>query len=216
MSIFSAAPATGNESIEVPRGFYPTPEAIHEVLEQATDADIDKKMEQMDLERIVAEMQSVEGREGICARLMEQQDTLVKIDPNFDPALLEEQVHMVGTTLEQMKDFEFKVAEETEKDPEKKGLLRRALGAVGGFAKKHPVVTTLLAASLVAGGVASGFYMTGNWELFMASTGLSKWFGAAEAAGEIITPTPSTPILPGGGLFEVPPPTSPPGLGTVT
>jgi len=216
MSIFSASPATGRESIEVPRGFYPTPEAIHEVLEQEPEADVEKKMEQMDMEQIVAELQSVEGREEICKRLMEQRDTLVEIDPSFDPELLEEQVHMVGTTLEQMKDFESRVVEEAEQEPEKKGLLRRALGAVGGFAKKHPIVTTLLTASLVAGGVAAGFYMTGNWELFMASTGLSKWFGAAEAAGELVPPTPSTPILPDGGLFEIPPPTSPPGLGTPT
>ena len=216
MSIFSASPATGREGIEVPRGFYPTPEAIHDILEQAPEADVDKQMEQMDLEKIVAELQSVEGREGICRRLMEQRDTLVEIDPNFNPELLEEQVHMVGTTLEQMQDFESKVAEEVGQEPEKKGLLRRALGAVGSFAKKHPIVTTLLAASLVAGGVAAGFYMTGNWELFMASTGLSKWFGSAEAAGELIPPTPSTPPLPDGGIFEVPPPTSPPGLGTPT
>ena len=183
-------------------------------------------------EEVRASLQSVEGRERLLEQILAHQDDLKEIyDGGFDPKALPALLGYAGTTLakeptmdtrrlEEMLEEARQVLEWKERyiediqSPEKKGLLRRAFDKVKSFAKKHPVVTALLIAAVAAGGVAAGFYLTGNWELLATSLGLDKMFGAADAAGELMPPVPSTPIPPGAGELAVPPPALPlPGAG---
>lgn len=196
----TAAPARQPKEVaEIPRRFIPTPERVSQYLE-------------MNSQEVTAQLESVDGRDRVYQNLLQHETDLRKLDPGFNPEELRRQLDLVGDTLSQKKRFLEQV-----QAPEKKGLLRRAWESVKGFAKRHPIVTTLLVLALAAGGVATGFYLAGKWELLMNATGLSKIFGGVEAAKELIPPTPPTPPLPGGGIFEVPPPTSPvPGTGTVT
>lgn len=175
--------------------FIPTPERVSQYLERNT-------------QEVMTQMESVDGREKLYTDLLVHQEALEKVYPEFNPNELRRQLDLVGDTLSQKKLFLEQV-----KSPEKKRIFRRAFDRVKGFAKKHPVITTLLVLSLAASGVAAGFYLTGNWELLMTSTGLRKIFGGAKAARELIPLTPQTPLLPDGGVFEVPLPTSPPDLG---
>lgn len=185
--------------VEIAPEFIPTPERVSQYLE-------------MDHEQVLAELQSVEGRQRLHQTLVEHEEDLRTLYPTFDPVALQSQLDLVGETLSEKERF-LRDAE----SPEKKGMFRRAWDSVKGFAKKHPVVTTLLVASLAAAGVAGGFYLTGNWELLLNSIGLQKILGGAGAAEELLPVTPPTPPLPGGGIFEVPPPMSPvPGTGIPT
>lgn len=93
----------------------------------------------------------------------------------------------------------------------KKGFFRRMLSNIGSFVKKHPIMSTLIAAGIVAGGVAGGFYLTGNWELLMTAVGANKVAEVAEAVKELAPITPETPPLPQGGIYDVPPPLPAPG-----
>jgi hypothetical protein len=190
-------PEKGARGTEVQRRFVPTPEAISQYLEN------------MKAEEIAQLLASVERRREVYDRIMEHEEDIREFDPDFDPELLREQLDLVGETLQQKKRFQ-----EEMKSPEKKGLMRRAWERVKGFAKRHPIVSTLLVLALAASGVAVGFYLTGNWELLMTRVGVEKILGGAKAAEELIPPTLPTPQLPGGGVFEIPPPTSPPDLGT--
>lgn len=94
---------------------------------------------------------------------------------------------------------------------EKKGIFRRILSGIGGFVKKHPIISALIGAGIVAGGVAAGFYLTGQWELLMTAIGANKISGVAKSIGELAPITPETPALPGGGIYDVPPPLPGPG-----
>ncbi|OGJ62668.1 hypothetical protein A3C37_02760 [Candidatus Peribacteria bacterium RIFCSPHIGHO2_02_FULL_53_20] len=185
--------------VEVVAEFIPTPERVSQYLE-------------MDHEQVLAELRSVEGRQRLHQTLVEHEADLRTLYPTFNPESLQSQLDLVGETLSEKERF-LRDAE----SPEKKGMFRRAFESVKGFAKKHPVVMTLLVAALAAAGVAGGFYFTGNWELLLNSIGLEKILGGAKAAEELLPITPPTDILPGGGIFEVPPPASPvPGTGIPT
>lgn len=70
--------------------------------------------------------------------------------------------------------------------------------------KKHPILTSLAAAALVAGGIAGGYYLAGSWELFLATTGLDKVVAGVEAATELAPVVPDLPPLPGGGAYDIP------------
>jgi hypothetical protein len=79
---------------------------------------------------------------------------------------------------------------------------------------RHPWKTlgyALLATAAAAAATGAAFYLTGNWELFLTQSGLGKVLGAAKAAGELAPLTPGTAPLPGGGIFDVPPPMPTPG-----
>lgn len=90
----------------------------------------------------------------------------------------------------------------------------RALKATWETMKKHPALTILVLAALVAGGTAYGLYLTGNLEFVATKLGLGKMFGAVDAAGEMMPPVPPTPPVPGLGELGVPPPAAPiPGAG---
>ncbi len=191
-----ANPSENRDDVLKPR-FVPTPERVSQYLEKNT-------------EQVMTEMTSVEGRTKLFQDLLKHQKDLMKIDPRFNPEDLQRQLDLVGETLGQKQRYLKDV-----QSVEKKGVMRRTWDKMKGFAKKHPVVTTLLVLSAAAGGVAAGFYLAGEWELLMASTGLQKVFGSAEAASELIPPTPMTPPLPGGGVFEVPLPESPADIGNL-
>jgi hypothetical protein len=187
------------KGVEMPNPFVPTPERVSQLLELKTDA-------------VMQQMQSVEGREALYQNLLEHADHIkTEIDPRFDPERLRPQLELAGETLSQKERF-LKATQA----PEKKGIFRRSWERVKGFAKKHPIVTTLLVLALVAGGTAGAFYLTGNWELFLSSTGLKKILQGMKAGRELIPPTPQTPQLPDGGMFEIPPGTTPPDLGIPT
>lgn len=181
---------------ERPRPFVATPERVSQYLELKAD-------------EVTAQMKSVEGRQELFNRLMEHEEDLRTDHDDFHPEALRSQLDTAGETLQAHERYL-----ESIQTPENKSILRRAWDSVKAFPKNHPVVTGLLAAAAVAGSIAAGFYFTGNWELLMATTGLGKIIGGAEAAGELIPPTAPTAPLPGGGLFEIPPPTSPPDIGS--
>lgn len=178
--------------------FLPTPDRVSQFLELKRDV-------------VVEKMKSIEGRKALMEQLLEHEEELKKIHPDFDPEELHTNLEAVGETLQEKERFLKATVE-----PEKKGFFRRAFDRVKGFAKKHPFVTAVGVTALAAAAVAAGFYMAGEWELLMTSTGLSRVFSGAEAAGELLPPTAPTAPLPGGGTFEIPPPASPPDLGIPT
>lgn len=183
-------------TVEQIKPFVATPERVSQYLELKT-------------EEVTAQMKSVEGRQQLFDDLMEHEDDIRQSHSDFHPELLRGQLDAAGEALAAQELY----LEEVQ-SPEQKGFFSRAWDSVKGFAKRHPVVTGLLATAVVAGSVAAGFYFTGNWELLMASTGLNKVLGAADAAGSLTPATAPTGALPGGGLFEIPSPVSPPDLGS--
>lgn len=193
MAFFTETPKGTAEQV---KPFVPTPERISQFLELET-------------EQVAAQMQSVEGRRQLFDDLMEHEEDIRETHSDFHPELLREQLNDTGEALAAKSLYMEEV-----KSPENKGFFSRAWDSVKGFAKRHPVVTGLLATAVVAGSVAAGFYFTGNWELLMTSTGLNKVIGAADAAGKLAPATAPTGALPGGGLFEIPSPVSPPDLGS--
>lgn len=156
---------------------------------------------------VLTQIRSERGRSQLFDDLMVHEQEFVQAHPDFHPEKIRAQLDASAEALEAKDRFLKDVA-----SPEKKGIFRRAWDSVKGFAKNHPVVTALLVASLATGGVAAGFYAAGQWELLMASVGLQKLFEASEAAAELAPMTPATPPLPGGGVFDIPTPPSPPGL----
>lgn len=191
-----------NESVEIPRfngtetlpePFIPTPEKVSGYVDLRSD-------------EVEAQMKSVEGRQGLYAQLMERQEDIRRDHADFAPEGLQGQL---DDTAEALAAHETYLAEMNA--PEKKGMFSRAWDSIKSFPRKHPVVTTLLAAAAVAGGIAAGFYMAGEWELLMTSLGLDKIAGLAGAAGELAPVTPEVPPLPGGGIYDVPPPMPTPG-----
>lgn len=95
--------------------------------------------------------------------------------------------------------------------PEKKNLFRRGWEGIKNFAKKHPYVTAALVAAMVAGGVAAGFYFAGEWELLMSTLGVNKVKDILSAVRKLAPVTPNTPLIPGGGMYDIPPPLPGPG-----
>jgi len=82
---------------------------------------------------------------------------------------------------------------------------------VKAFPSKHPFVKATLATPTLVGGIAAGFYLTGNMEMLMSSIGLSHLYGeqgaaaAAETMGNLIdgsTKVPDYFDAPEGGLMQ--------------
>lgn len=177
--------------LEAPPRFLPTPERISQFLE-------------MNMREVATAMQSVKGRQMLYQKLMEHEQDLRKIDPSFHPEHLRQSLELVGEVLQQ-KDRYLKDVQ----SPEKKGMFRRAWEKMKGFAKNHPVVTTLLVLALIAGGTALTLYLTGNLEIVASKLGLGRIFGGVEGAGDLMAPAPATPPVPGGGELAIPPPVNP-------
>ncbi|MFA6038960.1 MAG: hypothetical protein WCV62_03480 [Candidatus Peribacteraceae bacterium] len=174
---------------------------------QAQPEVLSQYLENVKADEVEAMMKSVEGREKLVDMLGTHAEDLQEAH-GIDLKELREQIDLAGETLEQKERFLQDV-----QSPEKKGLFRRAWEKVKGFPRKHPVVTALLAVAAIAGATAAGFYLTGNWELLLSKiAGLGKALKAMGASGELIPPTPNTPPLPGGGVFEIPGGSPTPGL----
>lgn len=131
-------PATASDQKELPP-FKATPEVISQFLEIKT-------------EEVLAQLKSVEGRTALFQKLMEHQDALQKIHA-FDPEELRRQLEVSGEAVVAKEKF-FKDVQ----SPEKKGMFRRAWEKVKAFPRKHPIVTALLVAALVAGGYVAWQY----------------------------------------------------------
>ncbi|MDD5470109.1 MAG: hypothetical protein PHO92_04925 [Candidatus Peribacteraceae bacterium] len=170
--------------------FKATPEVISQFLE-------------LKIDEVLAQMQSVEGREELFAKLMEHEEHLRKIH-DFNPEELRRQLEVAGEVIDAKEKYMKDV-----QSPEKKTLFRRAWDKMRGFAGKHPVVTTLLVLALLAGGTSLALYASGNLELVATKLGLDKIFAGADAAGDLFPPVPSTPIPPGAGEVGIPPPINP-------
>ncbi len=171
---------------EAPRPFIPTPERVSQYLELKT-------------EEVRSQMESAEGRQTLLNQLLEHEEDLRKDHANFQPELLQQQLDDVAEAL----GAEGRYLQDIQ-SPEKKGMFRRAWETVKGFPRKHPVVTALLVAAALAGGVAGGLYLAGQWELLMTSVGLNKFLTAVEAGTEMAPVTPPTPPIPGGGPYSIP------------
>lgn len=176
--------------------FVPTPERLSQYLE-------------MNIQEVASALQSVEGRQMLFNKLMEHEEDLLEIDPSFNPSLLREQLDLAGEVLHQKERYLQDI-----QSPEKKGLLKRSWEKMKSFGGRHPFVTAILIAALIAGGAALTLYATGNLELAATKLGLGKMFSATEAAGEMMPPVPVTPLPPGAGEMGIPPPANPiPGAG---
>lgn len=171
---------------EVPKEFIPTPERVSQYLELKT-------------EEVEAQMKSVEGRKALYDQLLVHADDLKEDHANFDPMALESQMEAVGQTLGANDRFLKEV-----RSPEQQGVFQRAWEAVKGFPRNHPVVTAVLAAATLVGGVAAGFYLTGNWEMLMTSVGLATRGAAADIGSELPVLEPVLPPLPGAGTGAIP------------
>ena len=148
--------------IEEPKSFLPVPERVSQYLE-------------LKVGEVATQMMSEKGRENLYKKLLEHEDDIRKLYPDFNTSLLRTQLDEIGGTLAA------KEAYMKEMQP-KKGLFRRALEGVGGFVKKHPIATALLAVAAVTGGVALSAYLAGGMEALLAKVGLSHLYGAAGAA----------------------------------
>lgn len=161
---------TGGRDPELSQEFIPTPERVSQYLE-------------MNTEKVLAMLESVEGREKLSRQILEHEDELKKDYPSFRPEALQSQLDLVGETLTQKKKFLEHV-----KSPEQKGIFN----AVKNWASHHKVVTALLLVALVVGGAAAGIYAAGGMEAVLAKVGLSHLYGAAgagtaaDAMGKII------------------------------
>jgi hypothetical protein len=171
---------------EVKNEFIPTPQRISEYLELKTD----------DVE---AQMKSVEGRKALYEQLLTHEDSLRQNHENFDPMALQTQLDNAGEALSANERYLQQV-----RSPEQKGMFQRAWETVKGFPRNHPVVTAVLAAATLAGGVAAGFYLTGNWEMLMTSVGLATRSATADIGGGMPVLEPTLPPLPGAGTGAIP------------
>jgi hypothetical protein len=179
--------------IEQPKPFVATPERVSQYLELKT-------------EEVTAQMKSVEGRQALFDQLLEHEDVIRQEHADFHPEALRTQLDTAGETLLAHEHYL-----ESVNAPEKKSMMRRAWDTVKAFPYNHPVVTTLLVAAAATGAIAGGLYLAGYWETAMASVGLSKIMGTAEAVGELAPITPEVAPLPGGGVYDIPAPLPAPG-----
>lgn len=56
-------------------------------------------------------------------------------------------------------------AKDFQERAEKKGIFKRILSGVGSFAKKHPIVTALIVAGVIAAGVGGSLILSGGLQL---------------------------------------------------
>jgi len=184
-------PKGGKNDVETSRPFKATPEVISQFLELKVD-------------EVLAQMQSVGGREQLFAKLMEHEEYLRKIH-DFNPEELRRQLEVAGEAVSAKEKFMKDVT-----SPEKKTVMRRAWDRLKGFALHHPVITVLLMACLVAGGYATWHY-AGNtimaWLHGLAETAPADVLRRATEAPAIIPAPPPAPS----GPWHVSP--LPPGLG---
>ena len=189
----SKDPSAGKKPSERPMSFVATPERV--------SAYVGLKEKE-----VATQLKSVQGRQDIFDKLIKNEGAIRKNHADFKPEELRSQLDAAGEALVAHERYLKDVS-----SPEKKGMFRRAWDAIKSFPRKHPVITALLVAALIAGGVAGGLYLAGYWETVVASVGLNKIMGMAKSIGELAPVTPETVPLPGGGMYDVPPPMPGPG-----
>ncbi len=141
---------SGAEKLVVAPRFVPTPERVSQYLER-------------NAAEVTAQLSSLEGGEEVYQDLIKHQEDLEKLYPKFHPEDLRRELDLVGEALAQKEIFLKDI-----QSPEKKIFLRRAWDRVKGFAKAHPIITTLLAVALFAGGVAGALHLSGALQLQQA------------------------------------------------
>lgn len=174
---------SGQQSLERPRPFLPTPEKISRYIP-------------LKAEEIKAEMMSVEGRKMLLEQLVEKQADIQKDHPDFHPDKVRDQLDMGAELLQAEGKFM-----ENIQAPEKKSLMRRVWDAVTWLPRKHPLVTTLLAAAAIGAGASYMGWIPGldlaalwarlqsmvpwNWGSGAAGVGEAAGEAAAETAAEV-------------------------------
>ncbi|MFA7681986.1 MAG: hypothetical protein WCX61_03065 [Candidatus Peribacteraceae bacterium] len=202
--------------------FFPTPRNIESAFERVRElpdrVELKERIADMDAEHIAASLQSAEGQAELIELLTSQQDTFREAGVDFRPEELQSTVALVGATLKDEQDYDMLIrqaegiettaAEVQEASEQQPGIFRRALNAVGGFAKHHPIVTSLLVAGLVAtaaiGSVALAAHLAGGWSALMTKVGLAAE-GAAlgEVGGAMDVMEPVAEGLSGAGAHAV-------------
>jgi hypothetical protein len=155
----------------------PTIELSPERVAKALDLEHDEVLEQL---------HSVEGRKQLLTDLQRDPELLASAINPDSLRMFEQDMEMTEEDLRAEQRFL-----EAQKDPEKKGMFRRAWDTVTGFPRKHPVITVALL-GVVLGVVAS--YM--GWlpridfpGLWGRAQGWMGWGAAGEAAGEAAAET---------------------------
>lgn len=175
--------ATDIGSIEVPRfdrgpetgkDFIPTPERISQYLE-------------LKLDEVRTQMSTEQGLSSLHDQLLVHEEDLLRDHPGFNPEQLKTKMELVAATLESNERYVKEI-----QSPQEKGMFQRAWQTLKSFPHDHPVVTALLAAAAIAGGIAAGLYAAGNMEMVLQSVGLGHLYGtegaaaAAETMGSIV------------------------------
>jgi len=169
----------GKKGAEALSPFRATPEVISQFLE-------------LKIDEVLAQMKSVEGREELFAKLMEHEEHLRKIH-EFNPDELRRQLDIAGEILDANEKYLKDV-----KSPEKKSAFRRAWDKMRGFAWRHPVVTALLLAALVAGGAALYYKFLGEGLLATLPNYSEEAVDVAKAGTQAVS---EGLALPGAGQF---------------
>ncbi len=163
-----------NDGPETPREFIPTPERVSQYLE-------------LKAEEVKAQMRSAEGRKALYDQLLVHEEDLREDHPNFNADVLQTQLETAGEMLAANDRYLQEI-----QSPQERTMFQRAWETLKGFPRNHPVVTALLAAAALAGGIAAGLYAAGNMEMVLSSVGLGHLYGtegaaaAAETMGTIV------------------------------
>lgn len=150
----------------------PTIELSPERVAKALDLEHDEVLEQL---------HSVEGRKQLLADLQRNPELLASAINPDSLRMFEQDMEIVEQDLQAEQRFL-----EAQKDPEKKGMFRRAWDTMTSFPRKHPVITVALL-GVVLGVVASymGWLPPFNFGgLWGRAQGWLGWGAAGEVAGE--------------------------------
>lgn len=139
-------------------------------------------------EEVEADLRDVELREFLIASLQNNEHVRGHFE---DVDSLRSHLDLVHKTLEQKRSF-------FQKTGDALMWTGKKIGQVLTYPIRHPFRTAMIAA-LGFAAVGAGFYMAGEWELFLTSTGLDKVAGYLGATGELVPPVAPTDIVPGAG-----------------
>ena len=146
-----------------------SPERVGEALNLETD-------------EVRAQLRSIGGRKKLLEDLQRDPQKLASVIDSDSLRVFEQDMEMTEQDLKAEKQFL-----EAQKNPEKKGMFRRAWDTVTGFPRKHPLITVTLL-GVVLGVVASymGWLPRINFPgLWGRAQGWMGWGSAGTAAGEV-------------------------------
>ncbi|MDP6562109.1 MAG: hypothetical protein QF793_04265, partial [Candidatus Peribacteraceae bacterium] len=113
-----------------------------------------------------------------------------------DIEALRSHLETVHETLNQKKSF-------LEKTGDALQWTGKKIAQVLTYPIRHPLRTALIAA-LGFAAVGTGFYLAGEWELFLTTTGLDKVAAYLNATRELASPIAPTDMAPGAGEAGIP------------